>query len=339
MAIVGHFEDLDEARKLVQSVLLAGVIQEVYEEGQLLPKLPVMVIDSRSIEYRRESTLPTAGFYNIGQQLPWKADVNYTTVETWLKRVARQDLLDNFLMKTYKTPNDYRSIVLSQLRKGCMRTIEDKILYGSGSTEAAIEFDGLNKLCPATDGHTFAAGYQDYDMGGNAQALTIDVLRQLIDAVKPKPDMLLMTRTLRNKLSAAAFEKGISTYVPGAIISATEKDFGKRVGYFDGIPITISDYLVNEVDADGATDAGDKESGSGCVSVYAIRFGQVEDGGLCLCIGGDTGGPDFFNIVEFDNVEDYDAAGIRLVAYCSMAMGSTKAVARVHSINEDGQVT
>ena len=42
MAIIGHFKDLTELSKLVQDkLLLAGVIEEIIEEGQLLPRLPV----------------------------------------------------------------------------------------------------------------------------------------------------------------------------------------------------------------------------------------------------------------------------------------------------------
>ena len=48
-------------------------------------------------------------------------------------------------------------------------------------------------------------------------------------------------------------------------------------------------------------------------------------------VGGDTGGVDFFNLVELDNLEDYDASGLRLVAYCAPALGSTKAISRIHS--------
>ena len=99
MAIVGHFASLSEAQKLVQSKLLAGVVQEVYEEGQLLRRMPVMTIDSRSVIYNREETLPSAAFYDIHEQIPWTADVAYTAqVEVWLKRIARQDILDKFMM-------------------------------------------------------------------------------------------------------------------------------------------------------------------------------------------------------------------------------------------------
>ncbi|MBT9133203.1 MAG: hypothetical protein DDT33_01739 [Firmicutes bacterium] len=328
--IVGHFRNLAEAQKLVQSVLLAGVIQEIYEEGQLLQKLPVVTINSRSIIYNRERSLPSAAQYAINQQIPWTSDVEYAAqVEVDLKRTARQDVLDNFIMKTYKSPNDYRSIVLSQLRKGCMRTIEDMIIYGNGIGENTT---GLNRLLPVTGGETFATT-QAFDMGGAANGLSLAILRDLIDAVKPKPDFLLMTRALRNRLSQAQFERGISSTTMG-LFQLAKDDFGALTTYFSGIPIMVSDYMTTEVDNTGA-----KLGTGNLVSIWALRLGQIEDGGLVLVTGGDTGGVDFFQMVNLEALEDFDAEGIRLVAYWNLALGSTKAIGRIHSINQTVAVT
>ena len=341
MAIVGHFESLAEAQKLVQSELLAGIVQETFEEGQLLQRLPVMTIDSKSLLYNRESTLPSAAFYDIHEQIPWQADVNFVQKEVALKIIARQDVLDKFMLKTYKNPNDYRTIILQTLRKGVMRTVEDKLIYGNVDNDSA-EFDGLGHLMDS-DVATGTAGVwgtgtasQRCDMGGSTSPVTVKVLRELVDRVRPKPSILLMTRTMRNTLSAVAFEKGIvlSNANPAVVVTAANT-LGGRVDYFDGIPIVISDYLLNETD-----NTVDKDSGndSGICSIWAIRFGQIMDGGVCLVTGGDTGGVEFFNMVELDELEDYDAGGIRLVAYCALAQGSTKATAVIHSVDEDGVI-
>jgi len=340
MAIVGHFENLVEAQKLVQSELLAGVIQETYEDGQLLQRLPITVINSKELIYNRESTLPSASFFDIHEQLPWSADVNFTQVTSSLKIVARQDILDKFMLKTYKNPNDYRSIILSTLRKGVMRTIEDKLIYGNIDNDAA-EFDGFGHLLPADiagDEAWATANPQAYDMGGNAVSVTMLVMRQLIDQVRPKPDILLMTRTMRNILSATAFEKGItlsSAGVGAGMITYGKNEFGTRIDYFDGVPIVISDYLGGDYGEDNNT-VNKATTTSGNCSIWALRFSSIIDGGLNLCVGGDTGGMEFFNMVELEDLEDYDAGGIRLVAYCCLAQGSSKATAVIHSINEDG---
>jgi len=328
MSIVGHFTNLTEAQKLVQSTLLAGVVQEIYEEGSLLSRLPVMTIDSKSILYNREKTLPSGAFYDIHEQIPWNADVDYEAqVEVALKRVIRQDVLDQFMMDTYKTPNDYRQVILAQLRKGVMRTIENKFIYGAISSDAK-EFDGLNVLCPTTAGGDFD-GEQDLDAGGSAHALMSSELLQLVDKCKPKPDILLMTRTMRNYLTAWCWGKS------GAIVYASSLSaVGKRIETIDGVEIVVSDYLSeNELD-----NYGTESTGTGLSSIYAIRFGAIEEGGLELCTGGDTGGVNLFKITNLAALEDYDAEGIRLSAYLALALGSTKAIAKIHSIDSDRAV-
>ncbi len=339
MAIVGHFESLAEARKLVISEMIAGVVQEVYEIGQLLNMLPGVQLNSRSLIYNRENVLPSADWYDVHEQIPWTADTSLTQKEVWLKRAIRQDILDEFIMQTYQNPNDYRTEILKSLTKGVMRTIEDTLIYGSGSTEASTEFDGLDKLISVAGGDAFtsATNLQSYDMGGAAVSVTFRVLRELINAVRPRPSILLMTRTMRDTLSAVAFEKGIvlSNAQPIATITHSRDEFGKAVDFFDGVPITISDYLLQENDNTGGKDSGND---SGIVSIYAIRFGQIADGGLSLVVGGQTGGTAFFKMRELEALEDYDAGGIRLVAYLTLALGSTRALGRIHSINEDGAI-
>lgn len=338
MAIVGHFDTLAQAQKLVQSELLAGVVQETYEEGQLLQRLPVMTINSKSVLYNRESVLPSAAFYDIHEQLPWSADVTFDQIEVSLKTVARQDILDRFLIKTYKNPNDYRTIILSTLRKGVMRTIEDKLIYGNVDNDSA-EFDGVGHLLPAdiAGGESWASGNtQAYDMGGSSSPVTMKVMRELLDQVKPKASFLLMTRTMRNTLSATAFEKGIVlSNATSNGVTYSKDEFGARIDYFDGIPIVISDYLLDETDNTVNKDTGND---SGISSIWAIRVGQITDGGLCLVTGGDTGGVDFYVMEELDTLEDYLAGGIRLYAFCALAQGSTRATGVIHSIDEDGVI-
>ncbi len=335
MAIVGHWESLSEAQKLVQSKLLKGIVQETIEEGSLISELPVMAIDSKSIVYNRESTLPTAAFYDIHEQIPWQADVDYATqITVELKRVARQDVLDQFMMDTYKDPNDYKTIVLSELRKGCMRTIEDKFIYGDIDNDAA-EFDGIGHLfgTDATTSGTFDTTYnlQMYYMNA---ALSIKVMRSMLDRVRPKASVLLMNRAMHNLFSAAGGESGVASSIPLSRVTWSKDDYGTSISYFDGIRIKVSDYMLDE-----AAGTGDYSSGGADHSIYAIRFGQIMDGGLCMVTGGSTGGANFFKIRELEALEDYDAAGIRLTAYCALALGSTLGMARIHDITAATAIT
>ena len=327
----------------MQSELLAGVIEEVIEEGNLLPLLPVFQINAKSIIYNRENTLPSAAFYDINEQIPWQADVDYTAQkEATLKRVLRQDVLDKFMRDTYKDPNDYRAIVLSALRKGCMRTIEDKIIYGDETYSNAKEFDGLHAFVAENDTTPGTAdGVMDIDEGEGA--LSLMNMRLLLDNVK-MPQLgtgglyWLMGKQLARRLDAVQQEAGIASYVGPWNITFAPDQFGKRVTYFDGVPIIRSDYMVAEqVNTGRGSNARAKySSGTKQYSIFLCRFGQIPDGGISLCFGGNDGGAlgEFFGFEDFDKLEDYDAEGMRLKAYVAMAQGSTKSLGRIHDITD-----
>lgn len=315
MAIVGHWDNVTEAQKLVQhDLLLAGVVEEIIEYGQLLPKLPVFGIDAKNITYRREKTLPSAKFYDIQEQLDWTTGVDYDTVDLSLKRVAAQRVLDHFMAKNYRNPNDFRAIMLSECSKGCLRTIEDKLIYGNSSTDPQ-EFDGMRQLVDAN---------MRIDEGG---ALSLANLRQVLDEVRPEASFILMPFELQRRMDAAMWEAGIS----GSSIvrvQGSENSLGKRLTYFDGTPIIPTDFLVKE-DA-----SGNKDSTGTAYSVYVVRTGQLMEGGLAMAVGAETGKPNMFRVVELDNLEDYDAAGIRLVAYMALGLGSTKSLAQIYNVSD-----
>ena len=318
--ITGYFSSTTEMNKLVQSKLLPGVVQEVYEVGQLLPMLPITTIDSYTLKWNREGTLPTVSAKSKGEQYGWKEVATYSQPSLALKEYGDQWALVKGAQETYKDPNDYRGVIQAQIIKGALRTIEDQIIYGDATTYPK-EFDGLDKLCAATSAHAFGAN-QDYDMGGGTVGLSIAALLALIRQCKPKPSIILMPGTLQDKLFIYSMGKA------GAIVMARQpSEFGKMISTVNGIPIVVSDYLSTENDNTG----GDLGTGN-LVSVYAIRFGSVEDGGVSLALGGSTGGQDFFEVDHFDKLQNYNAEGIRAYCYCALAMGSTKSIARVHSI-------
>lgn len=318
--ITGYFSSATEMNKLVQSKLLPGVVTEIHEVGQLIPQLPITTIDSYTLKWNREGTLPVVTAKSKGEQYGWKEVATYSQPSLALKEYGDQWALVKGAQETYKDPNDYRGVIQSQIIKGALRTIEDQLIYGDATTYPK-EFDGLDKLCPATADHAFGAN-QDYDMGGGTVGLSIEALLTLIRQCKPRPSIILMPGTIQDQLFIYSMGKA------GAIIMARQpSEFGRLISTVNGIPIVVSDFLSTENDNTG----GDLGTGS-LVSVYAIRFGSVEDGGVSLALGGDTGGQDFFDVDRFEKLEGYNAEGIRAYCYCALAMGSTKSIARVHSI-------
>jgi len=321
--ITGYFASTAEMVKLTQSKLLPGIVQEIYEVGQLIPQLPITTIDSYTLKWNREGELPVVTAKSKGEQYGWKEVATYSQPTLALKEYGDQWALAKGAQETYKDPNDYRAAIQSQIIKGALRTIEDQLIYGDATTYPK-QFDGLDKLCPATGGHTFAAGYQDYDMGGGTIGLSIKALLGLIHACKPRPDILLMPQEIVDQLFIHAMGKA------GAIVMArSPSEFGTMIPSVNGVPIIPSDYLADEND-----NTGGKLGSGNLVSIYAIRKGSVEDGGVSLAVGGSTGGQDFFEVDFFEKLEGYNMEGIRAYCYVALAMGSPKSVARVHSINK-----
>jgi hypothetical protein len=152
-----------------------------------------------------------------------------------------------------------------------------------------------------------------------------------LDMMKLRPDLLLMPHEIARRIDAAYQEAGIASWVGMGQVSWGKNDVGARVTYFDGIPIVRSDYMTMT-----EPDGGEAKTGGTNGSIYAMHFGQLTEGGLCMCFGGGEGEAlgEIFVLERFDKLEDYDAAGLRLKAYVAMALGSTKALAHLSNITD-----
>lgn len=347
MAVVGHWDTLAEAQKLVQSMLLQGVVQTVIESGHLIPRLPVKQITGKDLLYNREDSWNPedgGGFYAIREQITWSSDVTYTPITVPLKIMHRQDPIDNFVKGTYNDPNDYAALMLQQLAKRLTRFVEHGLIYGDVTFGGVKQFDGLHALAEENSG--------DLDIDEGEGALSLQNLRKLLDAIKIDDEtagrgnvIILAPKQLVRRMSAGYQEAGlIRTNVTHAMsqISMSTNDIGARVMAFDGIPIVPSGFLVAE-DANtgvGSNVRGVNRSGSSeMFSIFAIRFGSTEDGGLELLFGGE--GHDIgqvFKRTPFEKLEDYDSGGERLTAYLALALGAGHSLGRIYDIT-DAEVT
>lgn len=365
MAILGHWDTLAEAQKLSQNMLLQGIVETVIESGQLLSRLPVKQLSGLNLEYNREKDWTAssgARFYDIGDPIGISKDVQYDKVIVPLKRIIRQDPIDEFVAATYNNINEYRSVAIQQLIKRVVRFTEHKLAYGdllldpaseslnliSGGTathdpDAGVEFDGL---------HALARG-SVLDVDGGEAGLSLASMRELLDDAKVPADLVgsgnviwLMPRPIHRRLSAAFMERGIvNTNALLSQISTGVDDIGRRVMAFDGIPIIPSDYLVAEQANTGTGTVGTDRiralntSGDNQYSVFLLRFGSVEDGGLELLFGGqgrEIG--EVFRRESFPRTENYDAGMERLVGYLALALGAVHSLGRIRDI-EDVAVT
>ena len=288
-----------EAAKLTQDMLLRGVIETIITESMILELLPFMEVTGTSVTYNREATLPAATFYDVGDA--WtEATPAFTQKTATLKILGGDADVDNFLQATYADPNDVEAAVIANRAKSVAYKFNEGFIVGDSVADPK-SFDGLRTAVPAS---------QIVDIGANGGPLTLDLMDEVIDKVKPgRPDALLMSKRSRRKLSALR-------RASGNLLETDRTDFGRRALFYDGIPIVVDENQPdNEVR--GA-------SGAVTSSIYPIKFGQ----GVGV-MGLEHGGID---IEEIGELETKDATRWRIKWYAGLAVFSELGVARLRGI-------
>lgn len=335
---VGHWKSLDEAKRLTQSQLIPGVIEEDIMRNNLLDRIPVAQARGKSIKWNREKVVIDSDVkdIDIGEGLSWTSSMEYSPQEAELKRCYLQRPLDNFIPDVYGTINNYEAQMLWEMKKALIRRIGKKLIYDDIAYGGAKQFDGIHALAALQKG-------TDLDQDGGGLGLSLDNLRKMIDAMKHGCDLLLFPFDIARRMDEAYQERGFAQLATGTagnlgLITVGWNEAGRRQMFFDGIPIVRTDFLVPE-----QVDVGDGENlralyadGYKQYSIFGIKFGDVFAGepGLQLGFGNTQMLGQFYKLVMFDNLEGYDAAGIRLVSYLAPLLGSKLCLARIFDVED-----
>ncbi len=288
-----------ESAKLTQDLLLRGVVETVVKESQLLQLLPFLEVTGTAVTYNREATMPAAAFYDVGDT--WaEATPTFTQVTAGLKILGGDADVDNFLQATYATPHDIEAEAIASRAKAVAHAYTSAFYNGDSAVDTK-SFDGLTKAIPA--GQTLAAG-------ANGGQLTLDLVDQVIDLVKPgKPDALLISKRTRRKLSALR-------RASGNLLETDVNAFGQRALFYDGIPLVVDEF-ISDTQTKGT-------SGAVCSSMYALKFGQgvgvmgLEHGGI--------------QVERVGELETKDATRTRIKWYAGLAVFSELGVSRLEGI-------
>ena len=298
---------LAEAAKLSNDVVQQGVIETVVKESRVLEVLPFIEMAGNALTYNRENAMATAAFFDVGDT--WtESTPTFTQVLATLKILGGDADVDQYIATTRSNVQDIEAAVLELKAKAVAHEFEDEFIYGDTAVDAK-GFDGLHKVVPS--GQQIHLG-----SGTTPAALSLKKLDEAIDLAKPgKPDFLLMTRRTRRGISA--FARALSSPV-----QYEAGDFGRRVMFYDGIPVFESDFMVDtELLAAGAFSA---KTGGASSSVFAVKAGEGQLAGLT------NGGIQVENV---GSLETKDARRWRCKWYVGLALFSTLAVARLDGIS------
>lgn len=356
----GHWKTLSEAQKLTQSHKIPGVIEEDVKRNNPLDRMPVAQAAGTGlkIEWVRENTTTDDAVVeaDVGDQLSWGEDVEYTEVESTLRYVYIQRKLDRYVQNIYGTYNDYKVQMLLECEKGLKRKIGDRLLYADTTYGGSpTQWDGLHALV-AEKGTPNAAAtttYSDLNIDQADAGLSLALLRRMLDAMKLGCDEILVPPQIGIRIDTAYGEYGfrtdtgetLQTIVHGDISLLTRglNDIGRPIMYFAGVPIVRTDYLVAEESGTGTgatSNARAKYSSDSTFSIFGVKYGDVlaRNPGICFAYGGTEGEGDLYELWTWERLEDFNAGGIRLDSYGTVLLGSTLCLARIHDV-DDSAVT
>ncbi|MBI4330427.1 MAG: phage major capsid protein [Chloroflexi bacterium] len=301
---------LSEAAKLSNDVLLKGVIETVVKESVVLQKLPFANVNGNSLTYNRENVAATAAFYDVGDT--WvESTPTFTQLTATLRILGGDADVDNYIKATRQNIQDIEAAVIELKSKAVRHKFEDTFIYGNNATNSK-EWSGIRKLIDCE-----TASNQVIAMAATGATLTLAKLDQAIDAVKPgKPDLLLMSRRSRRKITALM--RALSS------IEVSKNEFGDYVELYNGIPLGISDAIL---DTHTLVDSVETATTGGASStIYAVKFGE----GAVLGIQGAGG----MQVERLGSLETKDASRTRIKWYCAIADFSVLARAALIGVQD-----
>lgn len=303
---------LVEAAKIYSGDPVRSAIIEMFaQSSDLLREIPIETIEGTAMRYNREETLPGIGFRGVNEAFTEGTGIINPMTEPLV--IAGGDLdVDRFIVQRMGAP--MRASHEKMKVKALALNWTLKFIKGDQTSEPR-EFDGLQVRC--TGDQLIAAGST-----ANGTALSLVKLDELIDAVD-SPTHLIMSKAMRRKLSAAA-----RLYTVGGYITYELDAFGRRVTYYNDLPIIVIDKDNTNADILAFDEACTSGTSTG-TSIYCVSFGE----GMFTAIQGDD-----MDVRDLGEVDDAPVYRTRVEWDCGIAIYHGRAAARLYSI-ADSAVT
>lgn len=297
---------LVEAAKMYQNDLARGAVIELYaKNSEVLRTLPFMTIEGPAYHYLREETLPGIGFRGINEA--YTESVGVLNPEFDPLVIAGGDLdVDRFLTRTMGA--DVRSRQETMKVKALAHRWTKAFIKGDSSTEPR-EFDGLQRRL--TGSQLISAGTT-----ANGEPLKLSKLDELIDAVD-SPTHLIMNRTMRRRLSAAARLTTVGGYITYAL-----DEFGRRVTAYNDLPIIIVDQDNTGSEILPFTEAAASGTDT-ATSIYCVSFGE----GMLAGIQSSD-----MEVMDLGQQNDTPVERTRVEWYAGICLEHPRAAARLYRI-------
>src|ERR1043165_6821124 len=293
---------LVEAAKLHSGDVMRSAIIELYaQSSEVLRVLPFDTIAGNALRYNREEALPGIGFRGVNEAYTESTGVINPATEPLV--IASGDLdVDVFILETMG--QDQRSVQEAMKTKALAQRWTRAFIKGDNSSEPR-EFDGLQSRL--TGPQLISAGSTS---GGTA--LSLSKLDEVIDAVD-QPTALLMNRSMRRRLTAAARSTSVGGY-----ITYSQDEFGRSLTMYNELPILLLDHDNTGAEILPFTEAA-AAGGATATSIYVVSFGEGKLQGI-------QSGP--MEVRDLGELQDKPAKRTRVEWYSGLALFNSRAAAR-----------
>ena len=282
-------QTLQQYEYLDRDMILKGIADWIIKESPLTGVLSMKPVQGNSLKYNVSLTLPTAVWSSVGQQIS-ESTGTYEQRSTDIYTLIQNAYTDKSQIALNATQNP-EAIDAALAAQAMAHEFEKTLIIGQTSVDSsAKQFKGLLRILAELE----AATATDLDGINNDQVIvnhatatgiTMTAMDELVDAIKPgKPDLLLMSRKSRRKLNTLMRAAGT-----GGLQMTDSKLFGTKMSHYDGIPVYVSDWLLNNYpdcsssvlditayDFDKAYTAGSYDS----TVIFAMQLGEDKVSGL-----------------------------------------------------------
>jgi hypothetical protein len=297
---------LIEASKQTSDPVQSAVIEMYARTSPVLANLPFNTIQGNALKYNREETLPGIGFRGVNESYTESTGILNPQVEPLV--IAGGDLdVDKFILDTM---GPGQRSVQEEMKVKALSLAWTKAFIKGDQDSDPREFDGLQVRL---------TGDQIVDAGdtNGGDALSLAKLDELIDSVDD-PTHLIMNKTMRRHLTTAA-----RTYTIGGFITFDLDAFGRKVAYYNDLPILILDRDNEDSAILPFTEVGSGGATATACSIYCVSFGPGK------CEGIQNG---VIEARDLGELQTKPALRTRVEWYAGLAMLHGRAAARLRGV-------
>lgn len=293
---------ITEWGKLNPDPLTSGVVEIFASENPVLASMPFINIAGNAYTYNREQTLPGVAFRGFNEGYQESTGVVNPLTES-LTILGGDSDFDVAQIAMQTGGNDTRAIHDAMKSKAATLTWLRTFFDGDTSADPK-SFDGLNRRL--TGGQVLSAGT-------NGGVITLEMLDELVDAVRGTPSILLLNKTLRRNVRQLARNSNALTI--------TTDQLGREVEGYAGVP-----FGLIEEDETGAEILGFNETqgtSNSTSSIYAVCFGADTMHGIQTKP---------IEVRDLGEVDDKPALRTRIEWYSGFVIKHPKAAARLKGV-------